>query len=242
MKIKIYFLLFLGFIFFSSCATGTNLAKFYHPYFSDEENIAEECLLQEGEEPEVYYSENIDDDITLLKSRYYAEIGYCSYNGPADDTLVQTIKKFCKEKRAKIALYSYDYTHTNHGIYNTGSYISSYDIRRYDYTIVFFAKVVNKYIEKKITGFEVKDLDTADRKKYQRNTGVLVDVVFENSNAFYANVIKNDIITRIKSDNVDMDIRNLEDFYIAEKYLKKGNIVTLFIIRNGYEYQIKYEL
>lgn len=242
MKIKSYYLLFLGLFFLCSCATSTNLAKFYHPYFSNEESIAEECLLQEGEEPKVYYSDNINDDITLLRSRYYTSIGDCSYNGPDDSTLVQTIKKFCKEKRAKIAIYSYNYTHTNYGVYNTGQYISSYNVRRYDYTIVFFAKQKDSYIENQITGFLVKDLDTTTRKEYQRNTGVLVDVVYENSNAFYANLIKNDIITRIKYDTIDMEIKNSEDFDVINNYFKRGNTITLFIIRNGYEHQIKYEL
>ena len=195
-------------------------------------------MLQETETPKVYYSSNLDDDIALLKSRYYQVLGFCSYNGPADDEIANNITKFCKEKRAKIGLYGTTYTHTNYGVYNTGTNVSSYNVRRYDYTVVLFVGKPKYYIKNQKTGFEVKDLDISSRKQYQRNTGVIVDVVYEDSNAFYANLIKNDIIIKVNQ----TDILDSYSYNLAISYLFKDDTIKLTIIRNGIEKEIKYKL
>jgi S1-C subfamily serine protease len=53
------------------------------------------------------------------------------------------------------------------------------------------------------------DLDNNDRQNFHRNTGAIVYVVIKNSPAFYANIVKNDIIVRIN----DHIINNTDDYY-----------------------------
>lgn len=94
-------------------------------------------------------------------------------------------------------------------------------------------------LEKNIkTGFEIQSLDTSSRKRLQRNTSVVVDIVYSESNAFYANIIKDDVIIKIN----DTNIINKDDYLSVYENLQKGQIVNLIIVRNGIERVISYKL
>jgi hypothetical protein len=229
-------ILFFSSFFFFSCVTTGGIEDFYKSNFSENE-LTPECYLQEGEEPSAYYSSDLSNDINFLRSNYYQILGYSTFNGPAKgDVLIENVKNMCKLKKAKIGLYNYEYTDTRHGVYTTyGGGISSYDIKRYDYTIILFVKLPNWYIQNQTSGFKVKDLDSNSRMALQRNTGAVIDVVYNKSNAFFANVIRNDILIEING----VPILNADDYYnFISTY--SGTTFSLKLIRNGQELNIKY--
>lgn len=241
MKMKFsVLLLFSSVCFFVGCASTGALGDYYKPFIPDEvlDNCSEECILESEQEPKVYYSSKLNDDIDLLKSNYYMILGWSSYNGPSEDDIEEYTINFCKEKRALIGLYSYKYTDTRQGIYSVGNYIGSYDIKRYDYDIVLFISMSKDYIQNQKTGFEIQSLDTSSRKRLQRNTGVVIDVVYSESNAFYANIIKDDVIIKIN----DTNIIDKDDYFSVYENLQKGQVVNLIIVRNGIERTISYKL
>lgn len=194
--------------------------------------------METEQEPKVYFSSKLDDDIDYLKSHYYLILGWSSYNGPSEDDIEEYTINFCKKKRALIGLYSYRYTDTRYGVYNIGNYISSYDIKRYDYDIVLFISMSKDYIQNQKRGFEIKSLDASSRKQLQRNTGVVVDVVYSETNAFYANIIKDDIIINING----IDIIDKNDYMSVYEKIQKGQTANLTIIRNGMEREITFKL
>ncbi|MDR2178325.1 MAG: PDZ domain-containing protein [Treponema sp.] len=173
---------------FFSCET---FSSFYDQW--QDTNVLQNIItLKEGEEPKISRSNNLDDDFFEILSNNYICIGTTSFNGP-DDNIVADIKRQCKINGATLAIYDKSYTDTRSGIYSSGSYVSSYNIRRYDYGVYYF--VQRTFIP--VFGWRLTDLDNNDRQIFHRNTGAIVYVVIKNSPAFYANIVKNDIIVRI---------------------------------------------
>ena len=229
-------ILFICSLILLSCSTTGGINDFYESNFSENE-LPPECYLNEGEEPKVYYSSDISSDINLLKSNYYQILGYSTFNGPAQgDELTQNVKNMCKLKKAQIGIYNYEYTDTRHVVYSLyGGGVSSYNIKRYDYTVVLFVTLPIWYIQNQRSGFEVKDLDQNSRIALQRNTGAVIDVVYNKSNAFYANVIRNDVLVEING----VPIGCADDYYnFIRNY--SGNTFLLKVIRNGQQLSINY--
>ena len=232
MKINYYYVnLLLSSLLFFSCTTTGGISDFYKSNFSENE-LPSECYLQEGEEPKIYYSSDISNDINLLKSNYYQILGYSTFNGPAQgDELTENVKNMCKLKKAKIGLYNYTYTDTRNGWTQYGSY----SIKRYDYTVVLFGSLPFQYIQNQRSGFEVSDLDSNTRMLLQRNTGAVIDVLYDKSNAFYANVIRNDVLIEING----VPIGCASDYYSFMKNYT-GTSFIIKVIRNGRELVINY--
>lgn len=236
---KKYLLLLLFTLFLLSCSTTGGLSNFYKPSFSENDYISQECLLAEGEEPKIYYSDNISNDITLLRSNYYQILGYSSFNGPAQgDSLSKNVTNLSKEKRAKVAIYTFNFTDTRHGVSSSSGRVSSYNIKRYDYTIVLFVDLPKEYVKNQKTGFEIMDLDTESRQRLKRNTGVVVDIVYNSSPAFYANLIKDDVIIKINNS----EMYESSNYYELLKKLNRGKKVIITVIRNGIVQKISYIL
>ncbi|MDD7254412.1 PDZ domain-containing protein [Bullifex porci] len=186
----------LSVVLLSSCTTTTDLDKFYTQSFSEE--LPEECYLQEGEEPKIYYSENIMEDLNYLQSNYYYALGYSSYNGPADSSLEKEVRKLCLIKRAPIGIYNYEYTDTRTGITSNQYYISSYSIKRYDYTIIVFAPMPDFMIYHYMRiGLACSNLNQSDKANTKRNTGAVIKTVFYDSPAYYSDLFKGDVITEV---------------------------------------------
>ena len=186
----------LSVVLLSSCTTTTDLDKFYTQSFSEE--LPEECYLQEGEEPKIYYSENIMEDLNYLQSSYYYALGYSSYNGPADSSLEKEVRNLCLIKRAPIGIYNYEYTDTRTGIISSQYYISSYSIERYDYTIIVFAPMPDFMIYHYMRiGLACSNLNQSDKANTKRNTGAVVKTVFYDSPAYYSDLFKGDVITEV---------------------------------------------
>ena len=228
--IKKTFFVFLPLLLIG-CASTAGISDVYKSNYSDNE-LPSECYLKEGEEPEVYYSSNISDDINLLKSNYYQILGYSTFNGPAQgEDLTQNVKNMCKLKKAQIGLYNYEYTDTRNGWTQYGSY----SIKRYDYTVILFVSLPIWYIQNQRSGFEVIDLNQNSRMALQRNTGAVIDVVYNKSNAFYANVIRNDVLIEINGTPIGC----ADDYYnFIRNY--SGSTFLLKVIRNGQLININY--
>jgi serine protease Do len=106
---------------------------------------------------------------------------------------------------------------------------------RFDQTAVFFAR----YVKKLRYGLYVVPLTPELRQKYERNTGALVDIVFENSPAFTANILPGDIVTEIDGKIVDNAPKAME--LMRDTQPANGlSIIKLF--RNGTEKTINVQL
>jgi hypothetical protein len=184
---KFTILLFFSIIIISC----TSFSSFYTPWI-DSNSISNFYTLNEGEEPKIINSIDIDEDMFELLSENYLCIGDTKFNGP-DENQISNIKNQCRKNGATVALYSKIYTRTDSGVYSSGDNIRSYNVRRYDYRIMYFAQ---KKTKDKI-GWWLIDLDSETRQKYQRNTGAIVYVVYNDSPVFYANIVRGDVIIRI---------------------------------------------
>lgn len=252
------FLSFLSFLFFS-CTTTSAVNKFYSEWKSVD-LISTDCKLSDEEEPNVFYSDDINSDIYYLRSNYYYIIGNSAWNGPAKgNNLKKEIIEKCKELGSKVALYTWNYTDTKNGAYsvphtNYNSYTDSngfvrsytttsystnyYSIDRYDYDVYFFVPYEDWYIKRPKLGIETRDLNSDDRMNFHRDTGVYIAVVYENSPAFYANITRGDIITKIN----DRNVITSQDYYDALESIKAGDIVKVAYSRNGIENKIEIKI
>lgn len=166
-------------------------SKFYEELYTVEE-LPEDCLLQEGQEPIVFYSDDIDSDINELKSNYYFIIGSYAYNGPINPLLEEEIRSLCKDKKASVGIYTFKETDTLTGVNN------SYSITRFDhygYILVPMNYDLIKYFYR--IGIIAYDLSASNKLATKRNTGAVVDVVYYNSPAYYSDLFKGDVITEV---------------------------------------------
>lgn len=106
---------------------------------------------------------------------------------------------------------------------------------RYDQTAVFFARIVKKIR----FGLSVIPMTPELQQKYERNTGALVEIVFENTPAFSANILPDDII-------IEIDGQTIDSAFSANELMRDthpaNGISTLKIIRNGTEKIITVQL
>ncbi len=255
-------ILLLNVMLFISCASTTNVAKFYTEV-QPIESVPEECRLAENETPKVFYSDDIQSDLYFMRSNYFQVIGHSSWNGTADaggeEAFLSDIISLCKEKGAKTAIYSEKYTDTRNEIYSipltnnhyytdsngymrsystTSFMTNSYSVNRYDYDVYFFVPYSESYIKAPKIGIEFRNLDSADRIKLQRNTGVFVDVVYENSPAFFANLSRGDVIIEINGEN----ILNAEIYNSVSSKLSANDSVEIKYIRNGKEEEAGFKI
>jgi hypothetical protein len=212
---RVKILIILSIILFSSCTT---FSSFYDPWH-DVNELSNIITLQEGQEPRINRSSNIDDDVNEILSNNYIIIGTTSFNGP-DDDITNSIKRQCRQNGATIALYGKNYTDTR-----SGNYYSSYNVRRYDYTIYYF--VQRKYLP--ALGWRLINLDNENRRIFQRNTGAIVYVVLKNTSVFYANIVRNDIIVRIN----EHIINNVDDYWEIYDSLIPSTVIEVEYIRNN---------
>lgn len=106
---------------------------------------------------------------------------------------------------------------------------------RYDQTAVFFVRTVKKLR----FGLSVVPLTPELQQKYERNTGALVEIVFENTPAFSANILPDDIIIEIDGQTVDSSINAME----LMRDTHPANGLSVFkIIRNGTKKTINVQL
>ena len=231
------FSLVFAFVFFSCTTTEPTIntggiEKFYQETFA-EDDLSPECFLQDGDEPKVYLSDSIHNEINELKANYYCMLGYSSFNSASKSRIEEYVKNLCINKKALIGIYNYNYTDTRYSTFD--EFLIS--TKRYDYNIVLFVKCPESYRDvTKATGFDVRDLDTKSRVELQRNTGAVIDVVFNNSNAFYANLIRNDVLIEING----VPIQSAQDYYDYRTAHYSEPSYQLKVVRNGQIIEIQY--
>jgi hypothetical protein len=104
--------------------------------------------------------------------------------------------------------------------------------RRYDQNAVYFVKTTKKFK----FGFFINDLTPDQRAQFERNTGVLINVVIEDSPAFYSNVLAGDVIIAVDGHlvkNARHAMKLMADISPNQKSSK------LTVIRNGTEKEIE---
>jgi len=103
--------------------------------------------------------------------------------------------------------------------------------RRYDQTAVYLVKSTKKLK----FGVSVRDLTPNQRVKYERNTGVLVEVVVEDSPAFYSNVIAGDVLIAING----IMVKNYKQAIMLMSTIDpKDKSAEVTVIRKGKEKNI----
>jgi serine protease Do len=256
-----------------SCAQS-GYKKFYSPYV-DAKTLPDVELLQVGEEPKIYGSDNFQRDILVLRSKKYRPIGYSSFNGGYEDT--KNAGAQAKLVGATIVLVSSKYTNTqtttstlllpdnkttyhsgtananttynsngfNIGSSNTNAIYSGTSTtygtkavpittnqRRYDQGAVYFVKLNQKYK----FGLQFSDLTPEQRNLLERNTGTQVQVVIEDSPAFYSNVLAGDFLIAVDGQL----IKNTEHgVKLMGSVPSEVSYSILTVIRNGTKKDIK---
>lgn len=107
--------------------------------------------------------------------------------------------------------------------YGTRTTYIPYSVDRYDYFAAYWIK-----LKPPLFGVHARELTTELRQKIGSNKGVVVFAVMRNSPAWSADVLKDDIITRIG----DVDINDVATYRKAIKDFA-GKKVTVEILRNG---------
>ena len=236
---RVFRLILMSVLIFILCSCSSTLYvsdfyEWYEPWISqdDIDSIYSECLLQEGEEPVIYYSDDIYSDIESMFSKYYIVLGVSSFNGVAYDGVYDAVYGFCKDAKAKVAIYTVDYTDTRNGVFGYDGYVSSYSIDRFDYVVYLLIPSPSWLVLlNSIIGLSYSDLEMEDRVRSGSNTGVVVDIVYEDTPAFYGNLIKGDIITRINDETV-IDSDCIDSILGSMEY---GTSFDVTFIRNGIE-------
>lgn len=219
--------------FLPSCES---METFYEPWFEDGV-LPDECFLNEGEEPAVYYSDDLDADIYFLLSNYNLILGDSTYNGPSDSSLKKHIVSLCQEKRASIGLYGFNYTGTRTGLYSSGNNITSYSVPRYDYEIYLFVPMPEYLVlESARIGLNLRDMDSSDRLSTKRNVGAYVSIVYDSSPAFFANISRGDVISEVNG----ITITSADQLRRIFSNATKTDVLNITLYRGGLPFSVEF--
>jgi hypothetical protein len=214
--------------------------------------------LGEGEEPQVFGSDDYKRDIRLLRAKRYVVVGQSSFNGSYEDiknavaqakrigaTLVLTNSEYTNTQSSTSDLFIPNSQTTYHsGTVYAGSSSAIYSgtsttygsttvpitthQRRYDQSAVYFVKQTNKLK----FGVAMVDLSPEERLEIERNTGALIDIVMEGGNAFNSNVLAGDILVAIDGEQVKKSIHGSK---LMAEIPEGQSSSTLTVIRKGEE-------
>jgi type II secretory pathway component PulC len=146
---KSILILAIAMIMFTGCVQS-GYSQFYTqamPKEAFQKGIDEKYIipLKDDEEPQIYQSNNIEEDSTKVISNGYIPFSYSSFNGPFEN--IENAKKQAKEVGAHIVMVKNDYTDTanvsgafvmpdNRTTYSSGNINmnTNYNNNRYGYT------------------------------------------------------------------------------------------------------------
>lgn len=257
MKHFISFAISFFLILILSTCTTTGFRDYYTPFYEGAD-FPEEAYLREDETPQIIKAANIDSELREISSNWYLCIGSTGFNGAELESVEinAALTSLCKEKKAKIAVWTKSYTNTNNGVYSvphtnyhnytnangyTSSYTTttysthSYSVDRYDFEAYLFVSIPNSHKDMFAPGISVRDLSQEDRDLYKQNTGCLINVVYKNTPAYFANLSYGDIITAVNG----IPMFTAENYVNYKKGIGKGDDFELTIVRNGAEKKIK---
>jgi len=252
-KISIIFLS-ITFLLFSGCATLNPYHRFYVNKLEANKTVHDYSqFILTNEDPVMYYSNNMKNDINKLYQDGYVMIGYSSFNAGA--TYTKNALRQARLVNAEIVLVNSKYTNTitgtrekrvsytetsntnssgNVGGYNYSGtsttrtnkkqiYDVPYSINKYNHGAVYFVK------QKPLTlGVSFGPIPDEVRARIRRNRGAYINVVMNYSPAFYADLIPGDIIISVSGEEIN-DVREFNK--IIDKY--SGKKTEFEIIRNG---------
>lgn len=94
------------------CATINGYEQFYTAYFDPfDPSVADHLeVLKEGEEPEIYSTDNFDRDVAWLRSQLYEVVGYSSFNGAYQN--IDNVRTQARNVGASVALVGSTFTET----------------------------------------------------------------------------------------------------------------------------------
>lgn len=204
----------------TACASGHQ--QFYKSY-EDANTLSEVITLAPGEIPKVVITNDLDRDVNMTRSKGYIVIGVSTFNGDleSEDSIIQQARNV----GALLVLVNSEFTETrrsttplvvpnNQTTYSSGSVYGAYGSasysgsnttygstvvpitthqQRYDQTAVYFVRSTRKLK----FGLHSIDLPQDLRASLERNTGVLIDIVFEDTPAFSANILPGDVLVEI---------------------------------------------
>ncbi len=180
--------------------------------------------------PEVYRSDDPPNDGLAMLENGFELIGYSHFDGPLNDPvpqarLVHAAVVLVYGKFSHSIAGTIPYTVTTPGTYITSTsegsiygtdglstysgttstyvpgtssrYETTYQIDRYEQSASFWVKTRPDRL-----GIVTRDLNPAERQRYQRNRGVLARAIIKNSPAFLADLLRGDVIVRIGDDDV----------------------------------------
>jgi hypothetical protein len=236
MKAMVFYLIALLSVFFISCESTPTFSSWYESWI-DSSILPDENKLKESDNPRIITTSNIDIEFFEVLSNLYYCIGETSFNGP-DEDYTDDIKTQCRQNGATIALYNKEYTDTRSGISGYGNYIGTYNIRRYDYTVYYFVPLPSIFAYRLKFGIDAYEIPNNLRQEIERNTGAYANVVYKNTPAFYANIIRGDVIIRIN----EYDIMGYEEFYYVLDNFDTGDEIEVEYVRRNNNNIVKIKL
>ena len=211
---RIHIILVIALIM-AGCVSVSSYEKFYKP-LADPRELQDVELLKPGQEPQLFRTANLDNDIKNFRSKQYLPVGLSSFNGGYEDE--RGIKAQAARVGASVVLVHAASTKAH----------AAAPKQRYDQVAVFFVKSTKKLK----FGVAVTELTPEQRTSLGRNTGAIVEVVMENSPAFNANVLPGDILVEVNGVSVQ-NVQHAVELMLGAD-VSKGT-ATFKVIRKGEE-------
>lgn len=242
----------------SACASGYQ--QFYKPYV-DARYLPDVQTLAPSEKPKVFSSSALQRDVKIARSRGYVPIGHSSFNGEMESergvvqqaqkigaVLILVSSKFAETRSITTPLYlpNNQTTYSSGSVYSTRGSVNysgtsttygttvvpiTTQQQRYEQAAVYFVKSTRKLR----FGLFPIDLPPEARTKLERNTGALIDVVAEESPAFAANILPDDVLIEVNG-VVVLNAKHAGELLQAVPSMVRE--VPLKVIRNGKEREI----
>lgn len=237
----------------TGCITSNAFKDFYQPNRDPGPPLTKP--LEPGTNASIVnWNANDPDQLRTWIKIGYVDIGRSNFTAPLQRK--SDLIRFATSVDASHALYSKTYLGTHRGVipittyrptttYTTGTVqgdfgsatysgtthgreasttMVPYAIDRYEHRVIYLARIAVT----PATGVHAMDLTPAETVKYQRNTGVRVHCVLDDSPAFEANILMDDLIIAANGEEI-RDVTAWVDF--VERH--RGEEIIVDILRNG---------
>jgi len=258
------FSLLILFLFCSGCINP--YVKYYRDQTNGVDVTTDPRVILPTEEPKIIAGKNVNLDNAEMFENGYKRLGYSSFNAGdvGEDKLMEQAKKVDAEIAIYYSRYTNtitgsipltlpdnqttttNYSGNVYGNGSTASYYGSttsttygtttvdipYSQNRYDYMATFWIKT-----KPPIFGVNLKDLDSELREKIGSNKGVVVAFVIKDTPAFFADILKGDILLKLNNSEI-IDSKTFTK--LTHEFA--GQIVKVKLFRNGKQLSKKIKL
>jgi len=203
--------------------------RFYTSYIPTNESDKKKWMdyyqpifLEQEATPKIYNyrrKQDLDEALYEHKSSYFVPIGvsHVTYVGSP-----RTMKILLSSKRL-----------TKFAQKIKASLVLVHSFRRHQEFVIFL--VEGKFQKKVGVGFQYSDLTEQERTTFGTNKGVIVDLVYKGTPAFYANLVRGDVVTHVDDQEV-LDTESAQMFLLMHSDQKQP--LSLTILRNGQQMQL----